>query len=62
MQFYERVKKAALEFGISQKELISCAVEDFIQAQRTEKRRAVFPTTAEQAELVKDFQRRAGSL
>jgi DNA repair photolyase len=62
MQFYERVKKAALEVGISQKELVSRAVDDFIQAQRKEKRRAVLPTTVEQEELVKDFQRRAGSL
>ena len=38
MPFYERVKKAALEFGISQKELIPRAVDDFIQEQRKEKR------------------------
>lgn len=61
-QFYERVNKAAQEFGITRKELVSRAVDDFIEEHRKQKRRAVLPTTVEQEELVKDFQRRAGSL
>ena len=61
-RFYERVNKAAEEFGITRKELVSRAVDAFIDERRKEKRRAILPTTAEQEELVKDFQRRAGSL
>lgn len=48
MLFYGRVKKAALEFGIPQKELVSRAVNDFIQEQRKERSRAALPTTVEQ--------------
>ena len=56
------MNKAAQEFGITRKELVSRAVDDFIEEHRKQKRRAVLPTTVEQEELVKDFQRRAGSL
>lgn len=47
---------------MTRKELVSRAVDAFIDEHRKEKRKALLPTTAEQEELVKDFQRRAGSL
>jgi hypothetical protein len=62
IRFYERVKGTAVEMGISQKQFVSRAVDDFIEEQRKERRRAALPTTVEQEQLVKDFQRRAGSL
>lgn len=48
IRFYERVKGTAVEMGISQKQLVSRAVDDFIEAQRKERRRAALPTTVEQ--------------
>jgi len=48
MLFYGRVKKAALEFGIPQKELVSRAVNDFIQEQRKERSSAALAATGEQ--------------
>lgn len=58
IRFYERVKGTAVEMGISQKQLVSRAVDDFIEEQRKERRRAALPATVKQEQLV----RRAGSL
>ena len=60
--FYARVNKAAEEFGMTRKELVSKAVNHYIKNQRLEKRNLILPTTPVQEELVKEFQRKAGSL
>jgi hypothetical protein len=60
--FYTRVNKGAKELGITRKQLVSRAVDQFIEEARKEKRRQVLPTTPIQEELVKEFQRKAGSL
>jgi hypothetical protein len=60
--FYARVNDAAKEFGITRKQLVSRAVDQFIEESRKEKRRERLPTTPIQEELVKEFQRKAGSL
>jgi hypothetical protein len=60
--FYLRVNKAAAEFGVSRKELVTKAVDKFIKDSRREKRQLVLPATPVQEELIKDFQRRAGAL
>jgi hypothetical protein len=60
--FYARINDAAKEFGITRKQLVSRAVDSFIEESRKKKKRQTLPTTQIQEELVKDFQRRAGSL
>ena len=60
--FYSRVNRAAAELGMTRKELVSKAVYKFITDSKKEKRRVVLPATPVQEELIKDFQRRAGSL
>jgi hypothetical protein len=60
--FFEKVRKAALEMGMSQKDLVSEAVKDFVREGKKETRRAILPTTPQQEELVRKFQQRAGAL
>jgi hypothetical protein len=60
--FYLRVNEAAAELGITRKELVSKAVENFIKESRKEQRRLVLPSTPAQEQLIKDFHRRAGAL
>lgn len=61
-EFFEKVRKAAREMGMSQKELVSEAVKDFVRERQKEARQAILPTTPQQEELVRKFQQRAGAL
>jgi acyl-CoA reductase-like NAD-dependent aldehyde dehydrogenase len=56
------VKEAAEKFGMTRKELVTKAVANFISDAKRERRQAVLPSTPEQEQLIKDFQRRAGAL
>ena len=60
--FYLQVNEAAAELGITRKELVSKAVENFIKESRKEKRQMILPSTPAQEQLIKDFHRRAGAL
>lgn len=56
------MNKAAVELGMSRKQLVSSAVDKFIKESKKEKRQIVLPATPVQKELLKDFHRRAGAL
>lgn len=60
--FFAKLREAAHELGMSQKELVSKAVNDFIRENKKEAQRVSLPATLEQEELIRRTQQQFGAL
>lgn len=60
--FFTKLREAAHELGMSQKELVSKAVNDFIRESKKGAQRVNLPATLEQEELIRRTQQQFGAL